>query len=581
MTRFRAKGWVAAAAALIVALSQAGAGGAEPPKLTQPVQATKGDDNPLRTYSGPAMAVDPGDPLRVVASFVDMRTRRCGLLRSTDGGKTWRRLDASPALDSYPSCLSTNSSIFHGPIAFGRNGSLYYALSGWDVQDRQGGEVSSAYNSSVQLGRSKDLGDTWETTIVRDARGKQGKDFEGNRPLTGIAVDTKNGPDDIVYVAWRRELNNNVSPNAVPRVPMVAVSSDGGRTFADPVDLAKGVFDPPSVRADALKTVTTLAGTNTTTTLAPAGSKAGQPDQADNFGGGNPAIALDGKGNVYAVWATNFANLPSGPAAALHLSKSTDRGKTWTSSIVAPFDHKNRGSFPGPRLAWSPKGGADGTLHLVAECTSKPEVAAYIDICYRQSVDGGAKWTDPKVINDDDASQLRAHVIPEVAVAPNGRVDVTWWDTRDDPGVYGNDVYYAASDDNGKTWSKNIRVTDRTIDRRIGVWGFNFDMSSPPGLASTDEFALLAWDDTRNADPTKPDTVALGGGLQDIYTSAIQYEAVGGGASRTAQYALAGVVGLLVVGLALTVVALAARRRDGTPPATIREASDQESAGVG
>ncbi|MCA1674754.1 MAG: BNR repeat-containing protein [Actinobacteria bacterium] len=166
-------------------------------------------------------------------------------------------------------------------------------------------------------------------------------------------------------------------------------------------------------------------------------------------------------------------------------------------------------------------------------------------------------------------------------MAPNGRVDVTWWDTRDDPGVYGNDVYYAASDDNGKTWSKNIRVTDRTIDRRIGVWGFNFDMSSPPGLASTDEFALLAWDDTRNADPTKPDSVALGGGLQDIYTSAIQYEAVGGGASRTAQYALAGVVGLLVVGLALTVVALAARRRDGTPPPTIREASDQESAGVG
>ncbi|MCA1674753.1 MAG: glycoside hydrolase [Actinobacteria bacterium] len=300
MTRFRAKVWVAAAAALIVALSQAGAGGAEPPKLTQPVQATKGDDNPLRTYSGPAMAVDPGDPLRVVASFVDMRTRRCGLLRSTDGGKTWRLLDASPALESYPSCLSTNSSIFHGPIAFGRNGSLYYALSGWDVQDRQGGEVSSAYNSSVQLGRSKDLGDTWETTLVRNARGKQGTDFEGNRPLTGIAVDTKNGTDDIVYVAWRRELSNNVSPNAVPRVPMVAVSSDGGRTFADPVDLAKGVFDSPSVRADALKTVTTLAGTNTTTTLGPAGSKAGQPDQADNFGGGNPAIALDGKGNVYA-----------------------------------------------------------------------------------------------------------------------------------------------------------------------------------------------------------------------------------------------------------------------------------------
>lgn len=581
MIRFRGVGRVVAAGALIAAVSQVGAGGAEAPKLTQPVQATKSDDNPLRTYSGPALAVDPANPLRVVASFVDMRTRRCGLMRSTDGAKTWRRLDASPALDSYPSCLATNSSIFHGPIAFGRNGVLYYALSGWDVQDRQAGQAPGAYNGSVMLGRSKDLGDTWETTLVRDARGKQGNEVEGNRPLTGIAVDTKSGNDDVVYVAWRRELTNNLAPNAIPRVPIVAVSTDGGRKFAEPVDLTKGVFESPAIRAEALKTVTTLAGSNTTTTLGPAGSRAGQPDQAGNFGGANPTIALDGKGTIYAVWPTTYANLPSNPATALHLSKSTDRGKTWTTSIVAPFDYRNRGSFPGPRLAWSAKGGANGSLHLVVECTSRPEVSSYIDICYRRSTDGGATWTAPKVLNDDDPAQMRAHVIPEVAIAPNGRVDVAWWDTRDDPGIYSNDVYYASSTDNGTSWGKNIRVTDRTIDRRIGVWGFNFDMSAPPGLASTDAFAMLAWDDTRNADANKPDSFALGGGVQDIYTSAVQYEVVGAATSRTAQYALAGVVGLLIVGLVLTALALASRRRDRTPPPAAKKVSGRESAGVG
>ena len=74
--------------------------------------------------------------------------------------------------------------------------------------------------------------------------------------------------------------------------------------------------------------------------------------------------------------------------------------------------------------------------------------------------------------------------IPNMAVAPDGRVDIAWWDLRHDPGItFGNDVYYTSSSDNGTTWSKNIRVADQLIDRRVGVFGNNFDVSGPPGLA--------------------------------------------------------------------------------------------------
>ncbi|MDQ6727997.1 MAG: hypothetical protein M3066_17825, partial [Actinomycetota bacterium] len=139
---------LALAAVAFVALAQGAAGAAtNPVGLTQPVQATKADTDPLRTYSGPFMAVDPSNTDHVVASFVDMRTRRCGLMRSTDAGQTWRKLDASPANGSYPSCLSNNSNIFQGPLAFGRNGTLYYGLAGWDVQDRSPG---SGGNVSIQ-----------------------------------------------------------------------------------------------------------------------------------------------------------------------------------------------------------------------------------------------------------------------------------------------------------------------------------------------------------------------------------------------------------------------------------------------
>src|SRR5687767_13416542 len=104
---------LALAGVAFFALAQ-GVAGAAPDKSplgppTQPVQATKGDEDPLRTYSGPFLAVDPANSDNVVASFANFRTRSCGLLRSTDGGSTWRKLDALPANPSYPSCMSNNS----------------------------------------------------------------------------------------------------------------------------------------------------------------------------------------------------------------------------------------------------------------------------------------------------------------------------------------------------------------------------------------------------------------------------------------------------------------------------------------
>jgi hypothetical protein len=296
---------------------------------------------------------------------------------------------------------------------------------------------------------------------------------------------------------------------------------------------------------------------------------AARPNQAANFGGGTPAVTVDGKGNIYVVWSSITFNMSNNPAAAIYLSRSTDLGKTWVGSQVAPFDQKNT-TFPNPpRLAWSPEGGAQGTLHLVREWAPRPELASVRDVVHQRSTDSGKTWSEPKRLNDDDPAGLRFHGIPEIDVAPNGRVDVAWWDTRNEQGIRSNDVYYVSSTDNGANWSSNIRVTDRSVDRTLGVWGFNFDMSSPPGLASTNAFAMLAWDDTRNSEPGASASVYTGGygaGLQDVYAAAVQYQAVGGGTSKAAQAALAAAIGVLAVGLILSLAALAARRRAGPPP---------------
>src|SRR4051812_33821409 len=87
---------VAAGAGLVMALVLVAPGaalGAPTVRVTSPVQATKFDTVPSRQYGTPDIAVDPENPLNIVATLPELPTKRCGLMRSKDGGVTWTRLD--------------------------------------------------------------------------------------------------------------------------------------------------------------------------------------------------------------------------------------------------------------------------------------------------------------------------------------------------------------------------------------------------------------------------------------------------------------------------------------------------------
>ena len=549
---------LAVSAVGLVLLAQGAASAADPPVLTTPVHVTKEDLNPVRTYSAPNLLAHPKDPMVVVGAFADLRTRRCGLVRTVDGGTTWKILESSPSPASYPSCNSNPRGSFQGLLGFGRDNALYYALDGWDTQD---GGING--NVSMVVSRSTDLGDTWQPVIARDARGKTGEAQESYRPITGFAVDSRTGSQDKVYVGSGRRQPGFSGPNQLPVQPVVATSVDGGKTFGEPVNLAESAFSDAAMRQKAFQTATTAPGaTTTSTTVPPPGSRAATPDQAANFGGFGPSITVDDKGTAYAMWPATYANLSPRPSNGIFLSRSDDQGKTWSTSQVTPFN-ANVGSFS--NVTWSPEGGDQGTLHAVIDGYEAVGVTGYQDIYYYRSTDGGRTWSERRNITDDDPKDFFGQFYPNIAVAPDGRIEIAFWDSRDDPGYRANDVYMTTSTDNGETWSKNLRVTEKSIDRRIGVWSTNFDITSPPGLAPAKAYTMLAWDDTRNTDVSAPDATALGGGLQDIYISAVQYEELGGGTSRAAKIALAGVVGLLVVGLALFGVSMVSRRNGGGP----------------
>ncbi len=229
----------------------------------------------------------------------------------------------------------------------------------------------------------------------------------------------------------------------------------------------------------------------------------------------------------------------------------------------------------GPTLIWGPGGGPSGTLHFVWE--GKPKLTqGDRDVLYRRSTDGAKTWSDTQTLNDDDPAQLFSQHQPGISVAPNGRVDIAWWDQRDGNGRYVTDVYATQSTDFGTTWSKNERITDVSINRLIGMWtpGTGGDVRQPPGVGASNALTYYVWDDTRNGNKQTE--------TQDLYAATAQFETLKpGGLPKGAGYALAAVTGIAVVGLLLFGASLATRNRGQSPPPPSVAKSGREQAQVG
>jgi hypothetical protein len=137
---------------------------------------------------------------------------------------------------------------------------------------------------------------------------------------------------------------------------------------------------------------------------------------------------------------------------------------------------------------------------------SRPKNADPGDVMFTSSTDGGLTWSAPVRVNDDE-SATNYQWFGTMSVAPDGRIDAIWLDTRD--AVAGSDasaLYYSFSIDQGKTWSANEKMS-ASFDPHVGYpnqnkMGDYFDMTSD----STG--AHLAWANTLN-------------GEQDVYYSHI------------------------------------------------------------
>ena len=109
-------------------------------------------------------------------------------------------------------------------------------------------------------------------------------------------------------------------------------------------------------------------------------------------------------------------------------------------------------------LAIDRSGGAtNNNIYMLASV--EPSGRSTTDVMFVRSTNGGLTFSAPLRINDDGLAN-KWHWFGTFAVAPNGRLDAVWYDSRNAANNTDSQLFYSYSTDAGVTWSPNVAVSN-------------------------------------------------------------------------------------------------------------------------
>jgi hypothetical protein len=354
--------------------------------------------------------------------------------------------------------------------------------------------------------------DMFGNNIVGDA---------ANEP--SIAVNPAD-PDNIV-IGWRQF--DSITSNF--RQGGWGFSRDGGQTWEFPGVLEPGVFrsDPVlDASSDGVFLYQSLQEDFDVDVFRSLDGGASWPQRAPEFGGDKNWMVVDstrgmGDGHVYGTWQRFFGccgsrtltrsinvgesfqqpvevalrplfgTMDVGPDGALYIAgiegtvtqdfdqfviARSDNAQnpavtpTFTGFRVNMGGSMRLGATPNPdgllgqaNVAVDPGNG--NNVYMVASVD--PPGSDPMDVHFIRSTDRGQTWSAPVRVNDDPAGNGAWQWFAAHSVAPNGRIDVIWNDTRASTNPIFSELYYAWSNDGGVTWSENVPVSPQ-FNSRLG-----------------------------------------------------------------------------------------------------------------
>lgn len=172
--------------------------------------------------------------------------------------------------------------------------------------------------------------------------------------------------------------------------------------------------------------------------------------------GSTPSATFDSNGRLWVTYVQD---------EFVYVSHSSDLGKTYSNPIAinslaedAEHNGENR-----------PKIIVDESGVIFVSWTLKTSPRFTGEIRFSRSTDNGNTFEEPRTINDDGL--FTGHRFESLFLSESGHLYLTWIDKRDleasmekeEPYV-GAAVYYAVSDDQGQSFSKNYRVANHSCE---------------------------------------------------------------------------------------------------------------------
>lgn len=395
-----------------------------------------GERSGIDANNTPAVATDPTRPgVVVMANRVDTPQFSCSVSRSADGGRTWGPL-TFPLPPGVPNC-------YWPDVAFDDQGRLlvlYTATGG-----------PNNLPLSIWLQPFEGVNPMGPATRV-------------SGPLAfhaDLAVSTGR-----VLVTWVQAGPATVDRPVgfePPHALMLARSLDGGRAFSAPIRVSE------DARRVALPTV--LAGPGDRVVV-------GALDLVDD--------ALD-----YRALHDSQGGPPPEGRWQVVTWLSTDGGAAFSpASTVAELVIPQRiivNLGPAPGFA---RDRAGSRLYATWDGGRGDQR----DVFLARSDDGGLTWSRPVQV----ARRPRTQNLPAVDVAPDGRVDVVFYDRSREPDDVTTEVSVASSWDGGLSFTM-VTASDRSFDSGIGFGSAQGIpvLGSRLAVLSQPERALAFWADTR------------------------------------------------------------------------------------
>lgn len=164
----------------------------------------------------------------------------------------------------------------------------------------------------------------------------------------------------------------------------------------------------------------------------------------------HPTVGPDG--TVYVTW-INSPNEKSLKNNVAMIGASTDGGDTWTKSYsVAPIVGVVNGLLPNSnyRVFADVTSAVDqATGRVVVAFNDKKTGASNIYVSYQLTPGNLSQWSAPNAIKPSGQEQF----FPWMVSAPNGRVDLVYYDRTCDAADTNNCVTLSSSTDGGASWS--------------------------------------------------------------------------------------------------------------------------------